>query len=770
MSAIQETLQISARIQALKQAVLEQTDDLSPHRAPIVVEVYRDNPSDPLLILTAKVMAAVLRRFPVVIHPNEIIVGEGIAESMTHWGFPEFWGDLHKAREGKINGLPIGGDLKGRLQEASCEWDRVRRPMGVHRFVAEPYRDEIHAGVFFGSGKCRNHSVRDFPKLLRLGFRGLLQEVQDAIADLPPSAPDAGPRRVFLDAARIVAEAGCEFGRRYAAEARRLADAETDETHRAELIEIAEVCERVPEHPARTFREAVQALWFGQMISGLEDQINANSLGRIDQFLWPYLKEDLDAGRLGEEDARELIALLWLKLYRRYDVQQAVLGGQTREGKDATNSLTYMMLDVTDALDIIRCLSIRVHRNSPRRLLERAFRIIRKGGGIPFFFNDDAIIPALTAKGISIEDARDYAVIGCVEITIPGKTNPHAVSHQMNLAKCFELALFDGKDPVTGRQLGPQTGRLTGFADMEVVKAAYRKQVEFFAPHAVYASNAGEYAERETSPFIYRSLLTSDCIRRGRDITDGGAIYNYHSCSAIGVPNVADSLAAIERLVFREGRIGLDQLEELLRSNFAGHAEQQQMFFKRAPKYGNDDDEVDSIAAEVASHYCELMGRFKTMYGGGFHVHLFSFVWHVAPFGKAVGALPDGRGAQEPLAYSISPMQGRDFKGLTALFNSLLKMPHHLAAGSSSAIIEIDPALFKEEGFEKVVSLFQSAIARGLGQAQFNVIDAETLEKAQREPDRYRNLAVRVSGFSQKFCLLNKDMQDHIIRRTKHQE
>jgi len=770
VSIAERNIRLSERVLALRQVAIDKTDDLSPHRAPIVCEVYRDNPSDPLLILKAKVMAAVLRRFPVVIHPNEIIVGEGIAEAMTQWGFPEFWGDTHEPRSKRIEALALDDDLKARLQETSREWDRVRRPMGVQRFIAEPYGDEIDAGVFFGSGKCRNHSVRDFPKLLRVGFRGLLQEVEEAIADLPVSAPDAGPRRVFLEAARIVAEAGCEFGKRYAAEARRLAEVESDETLRAEWLEIADVCERAPEHPARTFREAVQSLWFGQLISGLEDQINANSLGRIDQFLWPYLEEDLNAGRVDDAQARELIALLWLKLYRRYDVQQAVLGGQTRNGDDATNPLTYMMLDVTDALDIIRCMSIRVHKNSPRQLLERAFQIIRKGGGIPFFFNDEAIIPALTAKGIPIENARDYAVIGCVEITIPGKTNPHAVSHQMNLAKCFELALFDGKDPATGKQLGPRTGCLTDFGSAADVKDAYKKQVEFFAQHAVSVSNVGEYAERETSPFIYRSLLTSDCIQRGRDITDGGAIYNYHSCSAIGIPNVADSLAAIGHLVFREKQIGLGELEELLRSNFDGHAEQQQMLFKRAPKYGNDDDEVDAIAAEVASHYCNLMATFRTMCGGGFHVHLFSFIWHVAPFGKAVGTLPDGRSAQEPLAYSISPMQGRDFKGLTALFNSLIKMPHDLAAGSSSVIIEIDPALFRDEGFGKVVSLFRSAVARGLGQAQFNVIDAETLEKAQRDPDRYRNLAVRVSGFSQRFCLLNKEMQDHIIRRTKHKE
>lgn len=769
MTTSERTTVLSKRLESLRAATLARNEDLSPHRAPLIFDVYKTHSSDPLLLLRAKAMARILREFPVVIRPDEIVVGEGIGEAMTHWGFPEFWGETHEQRKDKIAKLNLDDGLKGKLIEISQECGVFQCRTGLGRFLYEPFKADIGAGVFFGWGHCRNHSVRDFAKLLRLGFRGILQEVEDALAGLPPEAPDAGQRRVFLESARIVAEAGCGFGKRYAQEARRLASAEADPLRRSELAEIAAACEQVPERPARTFREAIQSLWFGHLISGLEDQINANSIGRLDQILWPYFEEDVNVRRLDEAAARELLGCLWLKLYRRYDVQQVVLSGQTSEGRDATNRLTYLMLDVTDDLDLIRCLSVRVHKNTPRQLLERAMQVVRKGGGIPFFFNDDAIIPALVAKGIPVEEARDYAVIGCVEITILGRTNPHAVSHQMNLAKCFELALYDGKDPATGQQLGPRTGRLVDFKNIEEVKEAYKKQVEHFAAHAVYVSNTGEHVEGETTPYLYRSLLTSDCIARGRDITHGGARYNYHSCSAIGIPNVADSLAAIEKLVFREKQIGMDELLRLIETDFKGMPEKQQMLFKRAPKYGNDEDDVDRIAAEVATHYCELMGRFRTLYGGSFHVHLFSFLWHISPCGKAVGALPDGRRAKEPLAYSISPMQGRDFRGLTALFNSLLKMPHHLAAGSSSAIIEIDPVLFRGEGFEKVVSLFQSAIARGLGQAQFNVVDAETLRKAQEQPDNYRNLAVRVSGFSQQFCLLNREMQDHIIERTKHQ-
>jgi formate C-acetyltransferase len=486
-------------------------------------------------------------------------------------------------------------------------------------------------------------------------------------------------------------------------------------------------------------------------------------------MLWPCYERDVGDNGLTREQALELVHCFHLKLYQTYDVQQATVGGQKPDGSDATNELSYLALEAIRSLGLIRCQSVRVCATTPAELLRLAVDLVAKGGGIPFFFNDEPIIAALVEKGIPIEEARDYAIIGCVEITIPGRSFPHAVSHMMNVAKCLELALYGGFDPHIGQQAGPRTGDAATFTSFEQLWDAYRAQLEFWAERAAYWSNCGELAQEDLDPLPYRSILTSDCIERGLDIAWGGARYNYHSTCAIGIPNVADSLAAVRKLVFEEQALTMAELLEALRANFAGCEEVRQMLLHRAPKYGNDEPYVDQLAAGIARHYCETMHNLRTVRGGRFHAHLFSFVWHVNPCGRGTGALPDGRMAGEPLAYSLSPMQGRDFQGLSAVLNSLARIPHHLAAASSSAIIEIDPKLLEGDGRERLAQAVRAALDQGVGQLQFNVVSAEMLERAREHPEQYQNLAVRVSGYSYRFCLLDPEMQEHIIRRTKHE-
>jgi len=630
--------------------------------------------------------------------------------------------------------------------------------------------DAIAAGVYFGSGASLNHSIRDFAKVLRVGFDGIVAEIGAALARCKPERPGEKDRLDALGSMKIAAEAAGRIGERYAAVYARAAEACDNPQRASEYHELTAICRRVPRQPARTLHEAIQALWFAHVITCAEDHINANSIGRIDQILWPYYHADVEAGRIDHSRAAQLLAALWIKLYQDYDVQQTCLSGQTPDGDDATNELSHLCLDVTEALGFVRCLSVRIHHRTPRPFLRRTMELVGRGGGIPFIFNDDAIIPALGFSGITDpRDARDYAMIGCVEVTIPGRTNPRAVSHMFNVAKCFELAIHDGVDPANGKRIGPRTGG--GLARWRTFKQAYNaytKTVKHFARHAAAMSNFGETLQDHWHPQPFRSCLTTSCIERGRDVVAGGAKYNYHSCCMIGGPNVADSLHVLDQLVFKSKRVDRAELLEALRTNFADAEPLRQRLLRRCAKYGNDVADVDGLAARVAEDYCRLMNGLRTRFGGRFHVHLFSFVWHLDPCGAKTGALPDGRRAGEPLAYSISPMQGRDERGLTAVLNSLARMPHHLAAGSSSAIIEIDPALFEPDHIDRTVDIVTTAIERGVGQLQLNVVNAETLRRAQAKPDKYRNLCVRVSGFSQKFCLLDRQMQDHIIARTKH--
>ena len=354
-----------------------------------------------------------------------------------------------------------------------------------------------------------------------------------------------------------------------------------------------------------------------------------------------------------------------------------------------------------------------------------------------------------------------------MELTIPGRASPHAVAGWFSAAKCLELTLFDGQDPTTGQQLGPRTGRLEDFSAFDDLLSAYFRQVEAFAARMVYHCNRGELAQSERAPLPCWSVLTDDCIKRGRDITDGGPVYNYQSICFLGAANAADSLMAIKTLVFDQGELPSVDLLAALRANFDGREDVRQMLLS-VPKYGNDIKEVDELASRVAGHFIDVMDGKTCQHQGRFFVHLFSFRCNV-DFGKAVGALPDGRLAGEPLAYSLSAHQGRDVNGVTAAVNSLARMPHSRAAGGSAAILEVDPDLVEgETGVQRLAQLTRTAFDMGVGQLQWNVTTAERLIQAQEDPERFGNIAVRVAGYSQMFKLIGRELQDHIIARTKH--
>ncbi|HEY3329030.1 MAG TPA: pyruvate formate lyase family protein [Capsulimonadaceae bacterium] len=616
-------------------------------------------------------------------------------------------------------------------------------------------------------GWTENHSIRDYAKVLRMGFEGIRAEVQQLLTESVPSDPEYPSKENFWLAALNVCDAGILLGSRYAGVAVDKAS-RSDGIQRKRLERIADACAQVPARGARTFHEAVQSLWLAHILTCGEDGINANSIGRLDQILYPYYQADRLSGRLTRNDAVELMEELACRLYLDYDVQAITIGGVDKDGHDAVNELSEIILEATRNAGVIRDLSIRVGTATSPAFIEHASEVIARGGGIPFIFNDDCFIKALTDRGIAVADARDYAPIGCVELTIPGRAIPHAVSGWFNALKCVELALFGGVDPRTGVQEGPRTGALETLETFEEFYAAYSAQVAYFAERMVYHCNRCELAQRERGPLPLWSVLTDDCIQRGRDITDGGAVYNYHSICFMGTANVADSLVALKHLLFTGTRVKSDDLLAALRSDFDGHEPLRRLLLNGSPKYGNDDAEVDALAARVANDFITLMDQMRSPLNGRYFVHLFSFLVNLE-FGKAVGATPDGRKGGEPLAYSLSPHQGRDTEGVTAMLNSLARLPHDRAAGGSAAIVEIDPDMLDNPGGVRLLAdLIRSAIAMGVGQMQWNVTTAERLQLAQDDPEHYGNIPVRVAGYSQMFKLIPRDLQNHIIARTKH--
>lgn len=609
-------------------------------------------------------------------------------------------------------------------------------------------------------GRCTsaNHTVIAYEDVLRLGFSGLY----DKICKLD-STSGSNPVR---ENAKRICRAAMSMGEKYAAEAERIIKSGVEAYHTPDLETIVKVCQRVPRYPAESFIEAVQSLWFAHIINTWEDCINANSLGRLDQILYPYYKADIEKGVITKDEAFEIIACLWLKLYRDYDVQQSCVGGTNPDGTSAVNELSYMMLDVTEQLDFVRCLSVRFGAVTEKQFIKRALEVVgHVQKGVPFFFNDDVMIPALMSKGISREDAYNYTQIGCVETVIPGKSNPHAVNGETNLLKAVEFVLTNGcsmYDPAAFT--GVRTGELYEFDTYEKFYSAILLQIDRIIDLA--CSMSKKFTDGAVSPKPYKSLLTAGCLESGKDFNKKGAIYDYYQIMLGGIPNLADSLTVIKKFVYTEKKYTLEELKEILENNYPDERVRL-TFLNKAAKFGNDLDEVDGLAADIVNYACDKLGEYSEKYGMSFHAQPFTYLW-MLDYGKTSAASADGRRSGEPVAYSVSPMQGRDFNGLTAVLNSISKLPTKRTPGTTSAIIEVDPKLFTDKNIDMLADILIAAGKKGLSNVQFNTIDADTLIDAKAHPEKYNNLAVRVSGFSQKFNLLSPELQEHIIGRTKH--
>lgn len=718
----------------------------------------------------------VIEKSETLIAPDELLVGYNYADTP----YPEFWQPDDSAESRKLvldagfsaeqyeNHLRRHAEVLKYYQFDRQVFDystthRISFNNGAIDFLqdfseADLALDDEWAAI--GRSMTDNHTIVDYALVLSLGFSGLRAKVEAYEAKNGPSDMYAAMKKLC--------DAACTLGERYARHAEGMLACETDPQRRRELEGIIHTCRRVPAEPARNFREALQSLLFAHYINTWEDGINANSLGRLDQMLYPYYRADIDAGRLTQAEAFELICCLWIKLYRDYDVQQSCVGGCKADGSDAVNALSWMMLDATEALGFVRCISVRFTSRTDPAFIRRALEVVgRMQKGVPFFFNDDVLIPALVTSGISPEDARGYSQIGCVETVLPGLCNPHAVSGETNVLKAMEYVFGNGRSLFDPRLTpGLSTGALSEFTTYPRFKEAVYAQVRNILEVACRKVALWSTLAAKYNPKPIKSLLTLDCVESGRDFNDGGARYDYYQIMLGGVVNLADSLLSVKRIVYEDRLCSLSYMKEQLENDFPDEAFRQ-FCLHRAAKFGNDADEADAAAAEIILFCCDVLEEMNARHGMHFHAQPFTFLWMV-DHGRVSAASPDGRHRGENIAYSVSPMQGRDMNGLTAVLNSLAKLPSKRCPGTISAIVEAEPQLFTDANVPVLTDILLTAAERGLSNVQFNTVNAETLLDAQRHPEKHNNLAVRVSGFSQKFNLLDRPLQDHIIGRTKH--
>jgi trans-4-hydroxy-L-proline dehydratase len=783
---------MTERVAILRRESLDAKPTISTERAGLVTACYRDaSGSEPAPLLRTRVFRHLMERQSICLGPGELIVGEkGPAPKATPT-YPELCChtlqdlDLLNTRE-KIP-YAVSAEARARYEtEFIPFWTGRSMRDQLFDAMTPEWKAAYGAGVFteFMEQRAPGHTVLD-DKIYRRGLLAFTADIRDSLAKL--GAPGAEPdgRRIELEAMLRCAEAVIRFALRHAARARELADSEPDQRRRAELLRIAEVCARVPAHAPRDFWEAIQAYWFVHL--GVTIELNtwdAFSPGRLDQHLLPFYTRGLADGTLTRERAEELLQCLWIKFNNQpappkvgvtaaesgtyTDFAQVNLGGVRSDGGDGVSDLTMLMLDVVEEMRLLQpSASIQVSAASPDTFIERATRIIATGFGQPSVFNHDLIVRELLRHGKSVEDARNGGSSGCVEVGAFGKENYNLTGY-FNLPKLLELVLHDGADPWSGLQLGPRTGNPRTLRSFDELFGAWETQVRHFVAIKTRGNDVVErlFAERMPAPFL--STLIDDCIATGRDYHDGGARYNTSYIQGVGLGTVTDALSALRCHVFDSGAVSMEALLGALDADFAGDERLRQLLLNRTPRYGNDDDAADEVMVRVfEAYFAAIDGRPNTR-GGAYHINLLPTTVHVY-FGSVIGATPDGRRAGTPVSEGVSPVQGADRAGPTAVLRSVAKMDQ-VRTGGTLLNQKFTPALLADDaGRRGILELIRTYFRLGGHHVQFNVVDADTLRAAQANPGEHRDLIVRVAGYSDYFCDLGRALQDEIIARTEHQ-
>ena len=780
------------RIHKLREQSLNAIPVISLERASLLTEFYKSGIAERVSVPVARALAFkhILQNKELCINEGELVVGErGPAPNATPT-YPEICThsledfDILDSRE-KVS-FKVGKEER-RIQVDIIIpfWSGRSIRDRIFNEVDENWKAAYEAGVFteFLEQRAPGHTVLD-NKIYNQGMTDFRRAIDQRIADIDYyKDSDALDKREELRAMALAAEALIDFSGRYAERLKTMADAESDIVRKQELEEMALICARVPAHSPQTFREALQYYWFVHI--GVITELNtwdAFNPGRLDQHLWPFYKHDLETGNLTEEGARELLQAFWIKFNNQpappkvgVTAQESAtytdfclinLGGVTESGEDATNDLTYLILDVIEEMRIVQPSSmVQVSKKSPDRLLKRALEIIKTGFGQPSLFNTEAIIQELVRQGKSIEDARNGGASGCVETGAFGKES-YILTGYFNLVKVLEVALHNGVDPRIGKRIGIESGNPASFTTFDELYAAYERQLKHLVDVKIRGNRIIEQLWAKYLPAPFMSILIDDCIQNGKDYNGEGARYNTSYIQGVGMGTITDSLTAIKYHLFDKKTLALSDLVDVLKSDFEGAAELLQTLLEDTPKYGNDDDYADDILRQIfESFYRSIDGRPNSR-GGHFRINLLPTTSHVY-FGSVVGATPDGRKRGLPLSEGISPVQGADRHGPTAVLKSAAKIDH-LRTGGTLLNQKFTPQVLESEvGIGKLVHLIRAYFLMDGHHIQFNVVDAETLREAQRQPERHRDLIVRVAGYSDYFVNLGVSLQNEIIRRTE---
>ncbi len=770
------------RSKQLKQRLYMEDRYASIEQARIVTEVYAKNEGMPLCVLRPLALKETLERIKIRIDPGEIIVGnrtEGIRGGVI---FPE-------------------SGLSWVDREIETLDSRPQDKFKMHPEDIQEFRDVIFP---YWSGKTLEDVLEERigPEMKAIGKVAKINQTDHAQGHICPNTKNwlaLGPKGIGLQAKKyreqrpqhadfyrgieLAMEGACNFMQRYATLAEELAA--NPAYNRDEMLQVAQVCKKIAVAPPETFLEAVQSVWFLFVLLQAESNASSFSPGRMDQYLLPFYQRDVDAGLLTLESALDIIESLFIKFNELVYLRSSgsakyfagfpigfnvAIGGQLSDGSDASNELSYLFLKAQEHLGLPQPnLSARVFKDSPTHFLKRCTEVISKGSGMPQLFNDEAIIPALKNKGIADADAKNYAVVGCVELTTMGNNLGWSDAAMFNLVKALELALNDGKCLLTGVQMGAKTGTITDHKTFEDVEKALMTQIDFFFGRMLTCCEIVEKAHAEILPSPLLSGVVDDCLEKAMDVTAGGAIYNLSGIQVIQCANVADSLAALKTLVYDEQIIDREALHKALLSNFEGNEVMRQRLLNKAPKYGNDIEWVDEIAHKWIKIFADKFNGHKNARGGVYHTGMYTVSAHV-PMGQNVGATPDGRFSKEPLADGgMSAVYGRDMKGPTALLRSVARVDSSLGSNGTLLNMKFLPSFFKtDEGINKFVSMIKAFVELKIGHVQFNVVNAEELRSAQQNPEKYKSLTIRVAGYTAYFTELAHDLQNEIIARTSY--
>jgi formate C-acetyltransferase len=783
---------MTPRVARLRQETLETRPWLSAERAQLITAFYRDAPMASVPVTRALALAHVLEHKTIHVGDDELIVGERGPSPKGTPTYPELCchtlEDLEVlATRPKIS-FAVSDDARRAYAEQVIPFWRGRSMRdALFAEMTPEWKAAYDAGVFteFMEQRAPGHTVLG-AVVYRRGLAALQRDIDLALAALDPLADaEAFDKGQQLRAMRIAAGAVIRFAERHAERARALSADCADPVRRAELDRIAEACAHVPALPPRTFHEALQAYWFVHL--GVITELNtwdSFNPGRLDQHLYPFFARDLAEGRITQEDARELLQCFWIKFNNQpappkvgvtaqesgtyTDFANINCGGLTTQGEDGVNDLTYLVLDVIDEMRLLQPSSnIQLSKKNPDRFLKRACEIIRKGWGQPSVFNADLVVEELVRQGKSLEDARQGGTSGCVETGAFGR-EAYILTGYFNLPKVLELALRDGWDARTGRQVGLRTGAAASFDSFDAVLSAFERQLSHLLGVKMRGSNVIErlYATRMPAPFL--SVLIDDCIARGRDYNAGGARYNTTYVMPVGVGTTTDALSAIEHHVFGERTLPMGELAGALSTNFADRDALRGVLWHHTPRYGNDDERADRLLRRLCDMLFGIVDGRPNPRGGTWHVNYLSTTCHVY-FGSVTGATPDGRRAGEPVSDGISPVQGTDRGGPTAVLRSAAKIDHARTGGTLLNLKFAPDVLDGQEGIDRLAQLVRAYFRLDGHHIQFNVVTADTLRAAKAAPDRHRDLIVRVAGYSDYFCDLTAPLQDEIIARTEHQ-